>query len=151
MTEKQSKPYVCRHGHTEGRSNNGRCKTCRRAYESRRKPKWLKEHDALWLIVAHRSLKRRGDGPYATKRELFALWQKQGGRCALTGLPIVGRAHLDHIEARSGGGNNLIANLQWTDGMANQAKATNTVAEFRSWLLQAAEALKAKIAAEELY
>lgn len=89
--------------------------------------------------------------PTATTAELRALWDQQAGRCALTGLPIIGTPHLDHVVAVAEGGGHLISNLQWTDPRANRAKFTHSVDEFENWLLTAAESLKAKKALEELF
>lgn len=86
----------------------------------------------------------------ATVAELRALWEKQGGRCALTGVAIVGTPHLDHILPAAKGGGHLIGNLQWTEARANLAKFTGSVGEFRAWLLSAAESLKTKIALEAI-
>ena len=86
-----------------------------------------------------------------TREQLQSLWKSQNGRCALTGVPLDGvTPHLDHSVPRSRGGTDCIANLQWTHPAANHAKGTMTVAEFREWLLAAADALREKIALETL-
>jgi len=79
------------------------------------------------------------------------LWHRQGGRCALTGLPLEGVVpHLDHIIPKAKGGDNSPANMQWTHPVANHAKHTMSVKEFQEWLLAAAAALRAKQMLEAL-
>lgn len=87
---------------------------------------------------------------HANTRQLFALWLSQNGKCGLTGLSIVGTPQLDHIVPVSKGGAHTVDNLQWTEKMANNAKNSHSVEEFRTWLLAAAEALKQKMQLEEL-
>jgi 5-methylcytosine-specific restriction endonuclease McrA len=73
------------------------------------------------------------------------LWLKQGGRCALTGVPLEGVVpHLDHIVPRAKGGSNAPDNQQWTHPAANRAKGEMTDEEFRTWLLAAADALRSQ-------
>lgn len=64
-----------------------------------------------------------------TASDLRALWERQGGRCGLTGRPLVAgpRAlHLDHIlPLRRGGGSDL-SNLRWVTKDANFAKRDMT-------------------------
>jgi 5-methylcytosine-specific restriction endonuclease McrA len=80
-----------------------------------------------------------------------AILDAQNWRCALTGLPLtVETVHLDHIIPVSKGGTNAVGNLQWVHPTANYAKGNGTVAEFRAWLLAAADALRAKMQLEEL-
>lgn len=106
----------------------------------------------LWIGRAQVQLrKRRGKGQRcASKRELYVLWVAQGGRCALTGLPIDGVPHIDHVRPASAGGAHTIDNLQWVHPMANMAKNKHSVAEFQEWLLAAADALRAKRLLETL-
>lgn len=60
------------------------------------------------------------------------------------------RPQIDHVVPKSAGGSNTIENLQWVHPAANRAKLNGTDSEFREWLLAAADALRAKMALEEL-
>lgn len=97
-------------------------------------------------VVARRGLLNRAGpaGAKASTPELRALWAAQDGKCALTGLPIAGVPHLDHIVPASAGGSHTIDNLQWVSAEANMAKRDKSVAEFEEWLLAAADSLRAK-------
>lgn len=149
----------CPHGHTEGRNKRSQCITCRRLKEAdpagRRKqnrPAYLTSAGLGWIGAAQKSLrKRRRPGEKcASKRELYALWLCQGGRCALTGIVIDGVPHLDHRVPVAQGGAHTIDNLHWTHPAANMAKLDSTVDEFRAWLLAAADSLRAKMQFEAL-
>lgn len=73
--------------------------------------------------------------PLASCAELRQLWESQGGRCALTGIPLLlEEAELDHSIPRSKGGGHTIGNLRWVHKMANRAKGEHSDAEFQAWL-----------------
>ena len=95
---------------------------------------------------------RRYPGAKAGVADMRALWTAQGGRCGLTGAPIPPevRPHVDHIVPVSKGGGSLVGNLHFVHPMANHAKNSHSVEEFRTWLLEAAEALRKKIELERL-
>jgi 5-methylcytosine-specific restriction endonuclease McrA len=59
---------------------------------------------------------------------LKALWNEQGGACALTGEPLIPgqNASLDHIIPRCRGGTSDRNNLQWTTKEINFFKRTRT-------------------------
>ncbi len=63
--------------------------------------------------------------------EIAALWDKQGGKCALTGRPLVigGGAGLDHKTPISKGGSREIENVRWVCFAANAAKNVMSDAE----------------------
>jgi hypothetical protein len=71
--------------------------------------------------------------------DLAALWKKQAGLCAYTGLrllPGAGKDHplaasLDHKISRESGGGNDITNLHWTACGVNGIKGRLTDGEFR--------------------
>jgi 5-methylcytosine-specific restriction endonuclease McrA len=66
-----------------------------------------------------------------SKDELKALFDKQGGKCALTGRDLdFWTMELDHIIPRSKGGQNALNNVQWTCEEANQAKKNLTDDDF---------------------
>lgn len=140
----------CKNGHVSVRDSEGKCKQCRRPGRlhqkllyQKRGPKWLRDEGATWIRNAYEGLKKRRKNrqPTASKRELLALWVKQKGRCALTGLPIVGRAELDHKTAASKSGTHTIENLQWTDRKANGAKGDGSDSDFQEWVLAAAKSI----------
>lgn len=146
MTARHIPGEPCQNGHKELRDARGRCVKCRAQVKLRaqkRAPKWLRDSGNAWIKTAWRSLKKRKENgqPSATMRELLALWLKQKDRCALTGLPIVGRAELDHKTAASKGGTHTIENLQWTDRKANGAKSDGSDSDFQEWVLAAAKSI----------
>ena len=97
-----------------------------------------------WLKNALDSLrsKEAGDAPSAS--DLRSLWERQNGRCGLTGMPLEGVVpSLDHIIPRVRGGTNAISNLHFVHPRANYAKHHGTVEEFEAWLLEAARNLEA--------
>jgi CRISPR/Cas system Type II protein with McrA/HNH and RuvC-like nuclease domain len=67
--------------------------------------------------------------------ELEALYNKQNGRCALSGVPItIGEnASLDHIIPRAKGGTNTIDNYQWVHSDVNMMKNAFPVKRFIEW------------------
>lgn len=153
----------CANGHPYERRGPHGCRDCKHATKRRQRDRmgmsvwrrhsaYLESAGVPWIAAAHVMLKKRASGQKkASRRELLALWQKQGGRCGLTGLPIPGVPHLDHIVPVSEGGASTIDNLHWTHPIANMAKNSYSVDQFRTWLLAAAESLKAKMALEELF
>ncbi len=60
----------------------------------------------------------------------MALWEKQRGLCALTGMPLDNTAELDHKVPRSRGGKNEIENVRWVLKDVNKMKAHLTDEEF---------------------
>lgn len=66
-----------------------------------------------------------------TADDLRALWEAQGGRCALTGRPLEGnQPTLDHRVPATRGGSHGLENLRWTTRRANEAKGNLTDGEF---------------------
>lgn len=63
---------------------------------------------------------------------LQELFERQGGRCAFTGVVLVPgeNASIDHIIPVSRGGDDSIENLHWVTKEANRVKADLTAAEF---------------------
>lgn len=164
MGRKKTAPGTpCVNGHSYERRGPHGCREChldrKRAlkeamgaawYKKRYNPGWRqREH---WIVRVHRHLARRSRGqPRAKVGELRALWERQCGRCALTRLPLEGmQPHLDHIVPVAAGGAHTIENLQWVHPMANHAKNGNSVAEFRAWVLAAADTLRDKMKLESL-
>jgi 5-methylcytosine-specific restriction endonuclease McrA len=135
----------CRHGHpADQQLPSGICRACR--VDWRERTKHRREHDILGHTIArsHRQLCKKARGqPRASVKELRALYDKQSGRCALTGLPFGNeRPHLDHIVPVFSGGAHTIDNLQWTCGAANAAKNSDSVADFHKWVLDAAQSIQ---------
>ncbi len=87
------------------------CNTCILKTAARR---WL-GHSRLW-------------------RDLGALFEAQGGRCAYTGEALVlgDNASIDHRIPRSRGGPNTLANVQWVTWTVNRVKTDLTHDEFLS-------------------
>lgn len=69
-------------------------------------------------------------GTKHTAADLRALWDAQGGLCALTGRPLSPTAQLDHKVPVSRGGGHGLANMRWVAKEANLAKRDLTDAEF---------------------
>jgi hypothetical protein len=65
-------------------------------------------------------------------KEIEALWEQQGGKCAYTGLPLIPgeNAALDHVLPKSKGGWNHVVNLQWTRKEVNLMKNDLSHSEF---------------------
>jgi len=59
------------------------------------------------------------------------LWEKQDGKCAISGLPLtIGlNVSLDHIVPKSKGGSNKVDNFQWVLTSVNSFKLTNSLEE----------------------
>jgi len=57
-------------------------------------------------------------------RSLLERWELQGGRCAISGVPMtLGKdAELDHIVPTSRGGENILENTQWVLMVCNRMK-----------------------------
>lgn len=74
----------------------------------------------------------RATGSTKNTAAVAALWEEQGGRCALTGLPLThgSAATLDHKIPKSRGGSSGLENLQWTAWEANRIKGAFTPEEF---------------------
>lgn len=134
----------CINGHVAPRNKHGKCIQC--VAKGRRRlqklgPKWLRGTGAEWIKSSGLRIRSKKGEQIANRRDLFSLWVKQKGRCALTGLPIVGRAELDHKTPVSKGGSHTIDNLQWTDRKANGAKRDGSDSEFQEWVLAAAKSI----------
>lgn len=71
-------------------------------------------------------------GSQRNAEEIRELWERSGGVCAYSGLPIsLGvNAHLDHVMPLSRGGEHTPANLQWAHAVVNQMKFNYTEEEF---------------------
>lgn len=63
---------------------------------------------------------------------LKELWNKQDGKCAISGRTLVIglNVSLDHIVPKSKGGSNKVANLQWTLTSVNSGKLGETSEEY---------------------
>lgn len=122
-----------------------------RKIEQKKRRKLRARAESDFAYLAARQLLRY-ERPRATRIELEALWARQRGRCGLTGLLIgpSARPHIDHIVPVARGGSSSVDNLHFVHPMANHAKNSHSVAEFREWLLAAADALRQKMMLEEL-
>lgn len=71
------------------------------------------------------------------------LFDRQNGRCAITGLYLKGAPmHVDHIIPRSAGGSSEDSNLQLVLRPANMAKGCNSTSWVREWILTAAKSIQ---------
>jgi len=137
---------ACKNGHIAPLDKRGGCSQCtrnRKAKKAKLGPKWLRDAGHPWIRSARkglRKLKVSGER-IASNQELLALWLKQNNRCALTGLPIVGRADLDHKTPAGKGGTHTIENLQWADRRANAAKGDGSDFDLQEWVLAAAKSI----------
>jgi len=75
----------------------------------------------------------------ATHRELMTLIERQGYRCALSGVKLdPEHAVIDHIVPVSKGGDNEIDNLQWVHTVANKMKGNMSNESFIKWCTRVA-------------
>jgi 5-methylcytosine-specific restriction endonuclease McrA len=126
---------------------SGHCRSClrerkRRIRARRQPPKWLADRGLGFIWQARKSLRGR-PGERPSLEALVALWDRQQGKCALTGLPLRGTPHLDHRLPYFLSGSHIIDNLQWTDRTANIAKNSLSAKAFREWVLAAADSIRA--------
>ena len=71
------------------------------------------------------------NGKPATTAQLMGLLEKQGYKCALTGMVLTPEtASPDHVEPVSCGGSHAPQNLQWVHTTINKMKSTLTQTEF---------------------
>lgn len=91
---------------------------------------------------------RSYDGITFSAEQLRALWDSQGGRCALTGRQLSDSAQLDHILPRARGGETDISNLRWVCEEANIAKRHMTDDEFLTLCRECVEWIARRIAKE---
>lgn len=75
--------------------------------------KWARRH-----FFRNRASRRCG----ASASELFGLWVRQRGLCALTGRKLDRTAHLDHIVPKARGGTDVIGNYRWVCPEVNMVK-----------------------------
>ena len=102
------------------RSAHYRCRLCRKKQENRKKRS----------PFSKRTGRLRGVGK-ATAVQLRALYEKQGGKCAFSGLPLsVGTTSLDHKTPKARGGADSIDNLQFLHRSINGMKHDMTMEEF---------------------
>jgi 5-methylcytosine-specific restriction endonuclease McrA len=106
---------------------NGRCRECSEVA--------INGHQVClkcyMKIVSNRHL-----GTRTRWREILELFERQNGKCALSGLPLtLGlNADLDHIVPRSRGGDNDLSNLQWVLEKVNEFKNNSLESEFFSFI-----------------
>lgn len=109
--------------HTK-RVDGGSCQSC---------PRPRTEHSAYCLTCyfkkcARMNLKKKGKEATQLGRDLHALFDSQGGLCALTGLPMLPgvNASVDHVVPRSKGGLDEVGNLRWIRREMNDFKGDRT-------------------------
>lgn len=115
------------------RENN---KVYLRDYYEKNKSRILKSNKSwrefrFFYSRARRTVSRTKEGCVdSLTSQIFWLWHKQRGRCAMTGKRLNRSAELDHIIPVSKGGKNEPSNLQWLAPEVNQCKNDMTVDEF---------------------
>jgi hypothetical protein len=90
-----------------------------------RKEPYVSAENGLCTVCYLKDAAGRHLGSWRRWRDLQDLFERQGGRCALSGVVLtLGRdTWVDHIVPRSrGGALNDITNLQWTHGVVNRIK-----------------------------
>jgi hypothetical protein len=65
------------------------------------------------------------EGDFPSSQQLLRLLEKQGHRCALSGVKLTPEtAELDHIVPLAKGGSNAISNVQWLHKRINRMKGS---------------------------
>lgn len=134
------------------------CKSCRRDYYLQnadqirasthayrqnnltRISEWNKKYNTgRFFWKTSRNLRSRGEPPFATMKELAALWKFQRGICPLTNRRLNREtAQLDHIIPVVKGGDNTLSNLRWVHRDVNYAKRDLSDADFFSLCMDVA-------------
>lgn len=94
-----------------------------------RRGKALPEKNRAWArrrFFRNKAARRCG----ATAEQLFGLWVRQRGRCALSGKKLDRTAHLDHVLPKARGGADCISNYRWVAPEVNLMKRDLTDTEF---------------------
>lgn len=86
-----------------------------------------------------------------TAFDLWKLWHRQRGLCALSGRKLDRTAEIDHRLPKVRGGNDQIGNLQWVTKGANRAKRDLTDAEFLALCRDCAEWIGDRLAEVETW
>jgi len=107
--ERRAAAGLCPHCGKAPREATGFCRPC-----------WFKRAAGKYLGSARHA------------EALAALWDAQGGRCALSGVELVPgvNASVDHVVHQSRNGKAEISNLRWLDLSTNRARNALTDAEF---------------------
>ncbi|MHB8590786.1 MAG: HNH endonuclease [Vulcanimicrobiaceae bacterium] len=96
--------------------------------------------DHWFASTANNALKQWDRGP-----ELKALWERQGGRCAITGVALTAdNVELDHVVPRSRGGTHDASNLRWVVDRFNWLKRDALDSELEDLCTLALEGLRAR-------
>lgn len=89
-------------------------------------------HWCRGVLMAH------GKRVSCAAEDLISLWNKQGGKCAITKVKIIpgDTAELDHIVSIYSGGNGSIENLRYVHGAFNRFKSHMTDPEVQALILE---------------
>jgi len=113
-------------------ANKEKLRICEKNWRKRNKERVLsvqKKRTArqFFMSRAIACVKRNENGDKKqVANDIFWLWHKQRGRCALTGQRLDRTAELDHIIPVSRGGTNERSNLQWLCRKVNRYKLNMT-------------------------
>lgn len=105
------------------------------------KSKYCLEH---WVrSIARKYLENKNRQESFPTGALVALWNKQNGCCAITGIPLIpgSTATIDHILPVSKGGTNEISNLRFVHYAVNLFKKDSTDAELVNKIVELAPKL----------
>jgi len=77
--------------------------------------------------------------PQYSEEQLLDLWNKQAGKCAMSGLPLIpgDTASLDHIDPVQNGGPSTIENVRFAHAAFNRMKWVMSDQECKELILQA--------------
>lgn len=106
--------------------------------DTARNRRYKKKH----FFIARASIRDYKVTPY----QIFKLWVRQKGRCALTSVKLSAEtAQLDHVVPRALGGTDTIENLRWLHAYVNRAiGATHDDEAFLHFIQEAAQKIRVK-------
>ena len=98
-----------------------KCAAKERGEKQAKKKKKIGDLKLTRYTKLQRSAEKRGIEFNVTMQELWDLYEKQSGKCAITGdsLPNIEEASLDRIDSNKG---YYVGNIQWTTYQANVSK-----------------------------
>ena len=131
----QGESHVERERRWQAGREAGRFVTANTPFEQRvhawsLKQKKLSQHFQKVNLQKHRKIRHYAKYLNLKPEDLTAFYIKQNGCCALCDEPLQGKGHIDHIQPKSRGGENHIANYQVVCPKCNSRKGAKTQAEY---------------------